>query len=319
MFKPPLLLRHTHAQTLVGGSGLRGVFVKRRAAAVCSAAEQVVLDCGDGVRLLGFYSPSHRGASEKLVVLIHGWLGCDSSSYLLSAAASLYASGYSVFRLNLRDHGDSHHLNPELFNSARLPEAINAVAEIQRRFPHQQHFLAGFSLGGNFALRIAARHDPNNTALNQVVAVCPVINPAHAMQTINEGLWVYHQYFVQRWKRSLRKKLRHFPELGYRQEMEAARSLDDLNAFFVPKHTAYETVPEYLRAYSVAGDVLADLDVRTHIIHSADDPVVSADALDEAARPEQLSVEVTEYGGHCGFLKNYRFETWVDDRLLELF
>ena len=34
--------------------------------------------------------------------------------------------GFDVFRLNLRDHGTSHHLNPELFHSNRISEVVGA-------------------------------------------------------------------------------------------------------------------------------------------------------------------------------------------------
>jgi len=35
-----------------------------------------------------------------------------------------------VIQLHLRDHGPSHHLNRELFNSARLPEVVAAVRRV---------------------------------------------------------------------------------------------------------------------------------------------------------------------------------------------
>lgn len=76
--------------------------------------EEVILDCGDSVRLQGYYSPN-ANPDAPLVVLLHGWEGSANSMYLLSSAQSLFAAGYSIFRLNLRDHGESHHLNEELF------------------------------------------------------------------------------------------------------------------------------------------------------------------------------------------------------------
>ena len=31
------------------------------------------------------------------------------------------------------------------------------------------------------------------------------------------------------------------------------------------------------------------------------------------------SLEVTEWGGHCGFLMDFRLRSWIDGRLVELF
>ncbi|MEM8498959.1 MAG: alpha/beta fold hydrolase [Pseudomonadota bacterium] len=318
-FSPPRLLRNTHAQSLLASAGPRKYLSTRRARNVTDSAQEVILDCGDEVRLQGFYSPHGGKSGNKLVILLHGWLGNESSSYLLSAAATLYAEGFDVFRLNLRDHGDTHHLNAELFHSARLAEVINAMSEIQRLYPHDHYYLCGFSLGGNFALRVSAEHNQGNAQFDSIVAICPVINPQSAMATISKAMWLYPWYFVQKWKRSLRKKLAHFPQLDFGAELARAKSLDDLNNFFVPNHTPYQQLTDYFKAYSVAGERLARIKVPTHIIHAADDPVVSAGDLQQASRDGRLSIEITHRGGHCGFLKNYRLHSWVDDRLLDLF
>ena len=36
-----------------------------------------------------------------------------------------------MVRLNLRDHGDSHHLNPGIFHSCRIAEVVGAVQRLQ--------------------------------------------------------------------------------------------------------------------------------------------------------------------------------------------
>ena len=74
----------------------------------------------EGVRLLGYHTESAGPKSRGLVVMLHGWEGSADSTYILSVAPKLIAAGYSVFRLNFRDHGDSHHLNRELFHSCRF-------------------------------------------------------------------------------------------------------------------------------------------------------------------------------------------------------
>ena len=91
-------------------------------------------------------------------MLLHGWEGSADSLYVLSLAQQLFEQGFSVVRLNLRDHGETHHLNRELFHSCRLPEVVGAVGGAAALYlggrPLQ---LVGFSLGGNFMLRVAAQ------------------------------------------------------------------------------------------------------------------------------------------------------------------
>ncbi len=174
--------------------------VRSRAHALQAAAREEILDCGDGIRLHGVYSP-HPRAGRGLAILIHGWHGTADSAYLLSAGAHLFARGFSVFRLHLRDHGPSHHLNRELFNSARLPEVVAAVRRITGLHPHEHTFLGGFSLGGNFALRVALAAPAAGIALERVVAVCPVLDPARTMEALERSP-VYHEYFRRKWRKA---------------------------------------------------------------------------------------------------------------------
>ena len=58
-----------------------------------------------------------RGISKNaVVILLHGWEGSSQSAYQVTTAHYLLNHGYDVLRLNLRDHGESHHLNKEMFN-----------------------------------------------------------------------------------------------------------------------------------------------------------------------------------------------------------
>ncbi len=316
-FRPARGLGNAHLQSFLASTGPRRALTARRAHALRAAAREELLDCGEGIRLHGVYSP-HPRAERGLAILIHGWHGTADSAYLLSAATYLFGRGFSVFRLHLRDHGPSHHLNRELFNSARLPEVVAAVRRITALHPHGRTFLGGFSLGGNFALRVALAAPAAGIALDRVVAVCPVLDPARTMEALERSP-VYHEYFRRKWRHALLQKLLHFPDHGYGEELRQLRSLGAMNQFFVPRYTGFADTPSYLDAYAITGERLAGLTVPSHIVTSRDDPVIPAADLARLARPPALTIELTERGGHCGFIMDWRLHSWIDGRLDQLF
>jgi len=297
-----------------------GKFIlQRRVSGLLQVAREIVLDCGNGVRLLGSYS-ARPDSREKIVVLLHGWEGSMDSTYLLSAAGVLFDHGFNVFRLNLRDHGKSHHLNRELFNSTRLDEVVGGVAEILRLFPHTKKYLAGFSLGGNFALRIGLQAPARKIFLDKIVAISPLISPTNTTRNLEQNHCLYHAYFVRKWRGSLRKKLMLFPDLGYGDTILQLNTLSSMNDYFVPNHTVFSTAASYLKAYGLCGDRLATLKVDSHIIAAEDDPITrTGDLALITRRPASLQLEVSRYGGHCGFLKDFSLNSWVDQRLVSLF
>ncbi|MFZ2633083.1 MAG: alpha/beta fold hydrolase [Desulfosalsimonadaceae bacterium] len=321
-FHPPLLLRNRHTQSILNSIKLRRPFVARRSKGMLKAAFPHILDCGEGVRLLGYHSGHNAGHAPRerdLCILIHGWEGSVDSSYVVSAAGFLWNRGMNIFRLNLRDHGTSHHLNEELFHSCRIDEVVGAVKQIETRFPHRRLLLAGFSLGGNFALRVTVRAPKADIRLDQTVAICPVLHPPSTLIAMETGLPVYEKYFMKKWRRSLAVKRRFFPDNQALSRIGEFRNIREMTDYFVRHCTEYPDLSTYLNGYAITGNRLADLTVPASIISSMDDPVIPAADLKHLARPSCLRIETTRYGGHCGYLKDFRLTSWADQRLAEIF
>lgn len=318
-FRPTGWLRNPHVQSIVPSLPLRRASVERRCRTLLEASVPEELDCGDGVRLL-----AHRAAQQRLgrppaarlVVLLHGWEGSADSLYVLSLGQLLFEHGYEVVRLNLRDHGDSHHLNPELFHSCRIAEVVGAARRIQQIAPAQGLNLVGFSLGGNFCLRVAARARGAGLRLERVVAVCPVLDPEHTLRRLEDGWALYRRYFIWKWRRSLRRKQAAWPD---RYDLSAAlrlATLTEMTEHLVCSYGGFPSLTEYLHGYAIVGDALAGIVHPSRIIAAADDPIIPAADLARLARPDALEVTCTQFGGHCGFFDGGTGSTWLEREVL---
>ena len=312
LFQPPPGLASPHLQSLLNSSGLRGRLVRRRSGALEAAEQEWMMDGGDGVRLVGHYSPQ-QGESRGVAVLLHGWEGSSRSNYMLGNGARLYDEGYDVFRLNFRDHGDSHHLNQGIFHSCRLDEVINALGDMQERLKAESWMLAGFSLGGNFALRASLHGPDRGLKVRRTVAICPVLNPLHALMAMENGPAFYEKYYNRKWGKSLRKKQAHYPEDYDYETWFSFDSLREKTRFFATRYYDYPTLESYFDGYSIAGDRLASLEVPSTLLTASDDPVIPVDDVHTLPDNPSLEVLVTRYGGHCGYLKNWRLDSWAED------
>ncbi len=313
-FLPPVGLRNPHVQsTLLSFAALR-LPVLQQSRALRAVAEPVILDCGAGVRLSGFASrqPQAVATDAPWVILLHGWLGDAQSSYVLSLGAILYAQGYNVFRLNLRDHGGTEHLNPGLFHSCLLDEVVGAVRAVQHRYNIADLSLAGFSLGGNFALRVAARAGHAGINLRQVVAICPALNPHASDAALASGLPIYRHYFLSKWKQALQSKQRHFPGQYEFGALLHTRSITELTDILVQRHAGYSGAREYYDGYSLLGNTLSELRVPSRLLIAQDDPIVPA--VDALRLPDNPFLHITssDYGGHCGFIASWGGKRWVN-------
>ncbi|MFT7525096.1 MAG: putative alpha/beta-fold hydrolase [Arenicella sp.] len=318
-FSPPIGLRNPHVQTIFSSVGPRRMRVRSGFAKHLSAEQPMILNCHDGIRLAGVFNQAGESPASQLAIMIHGWEGSSGSSYMLSMSSRLLGAGIDVFRLNLRDHGETHHLNEGIFNSTLVPEVVSAIEDLQARMRYSGYSLIGFSLGGNFALRVAVLAQGRAIKLLKVIAFCPALNAgkSNVVLTARKN-FVYEQYFVRKWKRSLHKKLEHFPHYGFGKSLAAMKTLDQMNKEFIPKYTAYDDVEEYFAAYAVTGDFLAKTICPCYLHFAKDDMIIPYQDVEQLADNPDLHITITEEGGHCGFLMNWKLDSWQDHRTLEL-
>lgn len=320
-FRPPWPLTSGHIQTMLSSSGVRRQLLPRAAQTVREGAEEVMVDGGDGVRLTGAYTAQHKLPQARgLAVLFHGWEGSVDSTYVLQTGSRLLAEGWDIFRLNFRDHGDSHPLNEALFHSCRIDEVVHALGDIARRWPSRKLALAGFSLGGNFALRAALRAPATGVPLDYALAVCPIVDPGEGLFSLEESApWFYRAYFLRKWRRSLRAKQAAFPHRQYFELDELKQNLRGLTESLVLRHTDFGSLQAYLDGYSVAGAALQRLQIPATILTARDDPVIPVDAFEKLQLPPCVELDIAPHGGHCGFIRGMDMASFTDEYIAARF
>jgi predicted alpha/beta-fold hydrolase len=320
-FRSPWPLRSGHIQTMLSSSGVRRMLLPTASKTVLEGAEHVVLDGGGGVRLSGAFTPQKsRPQARGLAVLFHGWEGSVDSTYVLQTGSRLLADGWDIFRLNFRDHGDSHGLNEALFHSCQLDEVVHAMGDIAQRWPARPMALAGFSLGGNFALRVAMHTSLVGIPLSYVLAVCPIIDPGEGLFSLEETApWFYQAYFMRKWRHSLQAKQKAFPEHQYFEMSELKQHLRGLTEAMVLRHTDFKSLQQYLDGYSVAGDIMQAMQIPATILTARDDPVIPVSSFERLELPANVELDIAPFGGHCGFIRDYGMTSYTDDYIAARF
>jgi hypothetical protein len=311
-FNPKPWVRNPHLQTILSSIRIRNVGKY----SIHDASREVIVDGGEGVRLLGYHTKRASGPGKGLVIFIHGWEGSSSSAYIVSAAHYFFKQGFDVFRLNLRDHGESHHLNEGLFHGARLDEIFTAVKNIAGFFPGFPCYLVGYSLGGNFALRIARKHaEASIPFLKKVLAISPVLDPYKSTEALDRNYALYRHYFLHKWKRSLRRKERLFADKYDFKRLLTLRSCIAMTDVMVADYTEFNDLRDYFGRYTLGRELFVDLSVPVTIMAAADDPLIDQHDFVQLTNCPRLTLSVQRYGGHCGFFSDLAFNCWVEEEV----
>jgi len=316
IFTAPRYLRNPMLQTLLSSSGLRRLGRNE----MLDNSQEVIVDAGDGVKLQGFHSSHGKELKEKgLVIMLHGWEGSADSAYIVNTGKRLFRSGYDIFRLNLRDHGSSHGLNRGLFLGTLIDESLRAVRRAAMDFGRGPVFLVGFSMGGNFALRMARLCGKNPIqGLKRVVCINPPLDPLDATRNI-DGRPLIKKYFLKKWKRSLAINQALYPELYDFGDIMAMDTCMEMTEQLIRRYTDYGNAADYFGRYTLKEGYLDAAAVPLSVITAEDDPIINVNHFREAKLNDRVSLIIHPNGGHCGYINGLRLSSWYQDWMLRLF
>ncbi|MFC1481129.1 YheT family hydrolase [Candidatus Neomarinimicrobiota bacterium] len=274
---------------------------------------ELILCTSEGAKLQAYYSEQTPNTGRGMVILLPGWEGSESSVYMQCTGRSMFGAGYDVVRINYRDHGRSHHLNEGLFLGTLLPELQESIAQVvDQHAKGAPVYVVGFSLGGNFALRLACAPP---VEINKIYAVSPVLYPLEGTRKLDETP-IFQSYFRQKWSRSLARKARLFPERYDFTDVLEQPSIMAMTEILLERLTDYASVEDYFRHYTLTPEYLADARVDSLVITSTDDPVLEDGDYSRYDHIDRIRMLVQSHGGHVGFIRNRLRTTWYEPLIL---
>ncbi|MDQ3349700.1 MAG: alpha/beta fold hydrolase, partial [Acidobacteriota bacterium] len=163
---PKRRLRNGHAMTVY-------CWARRRAFPGLPPAALRHFDVEQGTRVLAHCYWQATPAAHPALLALHGLEGSSSAHYMRGIAAKAFARGFSVILLNQRNCGGTEHLAATLYHSGLTHDADHVLREIDAEGIGRV-VIAGYSLGGNLALKLAGDYgDRAPEALRAVCAVSP--------------------------------------------------------------------------------------------------------------------------------------------------
>jgi predicted alpha/beta-fold hydrolase len=296
-FVPRRHLEHGHVMTVF-------CWAVRRRFALPEAEARVVQVTSDTKVLAHCYWLADRQARPTILAL-HGLEGSSSAHYMLGIAEKALRAGFNAILLNQRNCGGTEHLGPGLYHSGLIEDAALFIRQLAERDGLTRIVVAGYSLGGNLALRLAGTHPPSALPmLKGVCAVSPVLDLEACVRALERrSNFVYQWNFVRNLKNRMRRKQEHFPGVFDLSRLPRIQTVRQFDSAYTAPYFGFESAEDYY--YRAAALRVVDrIQVPALIITAEDDPFVPHESFGDpaiAANPN-ITVSVTRHGGHCGFL-----------------
>ena len=243
--------------------------------------------------------------TRTTLIALHGLNGSSEAHYMRGLAAKAFARGMNVVRLNQRNCGDTEHLSEGLFHSGLTADAAHVIDELTRVDGITAIGIAGYSLGGNLALKLAGEYGANPPmALLGVAAVSPILEISLCTKALEEPQnWLYEWNFVRDLKRRMRRKDQCHPGHFDLAKLGAVRTVREFDETYTAPYFGFRNAEDYYHRAS-AMRVIDRVRVPALIITSEDDPFVPSAPFHDPKLTDNphIDLRISAHGGHCGFV-----------------
>lgn len=268
------------------------------------AAEARRFRVADDTEVLGHCHWQPGREARLTVILLHGLEGSSDGHYMRGMADKAWRLGFNVVRLNQRNCGGTEHLTRGLYHSGLTADPLGVmralVADGLERFA-----FAGYSLGGNLALKLASELSAaDRPRVAAAAAVSPPIELARCVDALERAPnFAYHWNFVRGLRDRMRRKSRAFPEAFDLSRLDRVRTVRQFDEAYTAPYHGFDGAADYYHRAS-ARRVLPQLAIPALLVTAADDPFVPPDAASDPALDAvpSLTRVITRYGGHCGYI-----------------
>ena len=312
-FRPRPFLRGGHLQTLLG-------YWSRRRLRWTLGAEDLVVDAGDGVRLLVRASWQEGRETRPTLVLVHGLGGDDRSTYSVATGSVAWGLGWNVVRMNMRGAGESEELCARLYHAGVDTDLLAVLEAVAGRTPRLAP--VGFSLGANLVLLTLARQAARVPAgVFAAAAVSPPLDLAACADALGRpGNRGYERRYVHDLQAAYRRRQSLLPVRYAKAREEGLRTLREYDDVITAHYGGFRDAADYYERSS-AGPLLVRIDRPTLVLAAEDDPMIPGESVARWPLPSSGLVrrEMLPTGGHVGFVAPTsapgRF--WAAERVME--
>ncbi len=259
---------------------------------------------------------SREGASDTIVVIVHGLGGSATSYYARIAARAAARAGIDSLRLNLRgaDRGGADYYH------AGLTDDLAATLQSTALEGYKNILLLAYSLGGNMVLRYLAG-DPDSR-VRAAAAVCSPIDLKPGARAIDQPRGVFYRRHILSGLKEIYRAVAARREVPL--SLNEASRIDTIEEWderiIAPRH-GFAGAEDYW-AQTSACTVLENIETPTLFVATERDPMVPIDTVQPwLHNAPMLRRIVTNRGGHVGFPQNVDLglgiRGTVEDQIIE--
>lgn len=239
------------------------------------------------------------GTDKPVVALFHGLEGSTDRHYIANLMGKLKQAGFSSAALNFRGCGSRLNDQPRFYHSGATDDYRTFFRWINGRFPNQEMYAVGYSLGANALVKYLGE-EKGQSLVSRAVAVSPPYDLKEGSIRMQKGFnKIYEIRFLKTLVEKLEAKRERFPNMP----VFKGNSIYDFDDQVTAKLHGFDGADDYYSQCS-SRHFYKDVKVPLLVIHSREDTLCPIEfaPVDEMNKNPNIQTHFTPKGGHVGFL-----------------
>ncbi|KAA3600090.1 MAG: alpha/beta fold hydrolase [Calditrichaeota bacterium] len=258
--------------------------------------------------------------SEKLVILIHGLEGSSNAVYIKAMVKILNKNGFDTVSMNMRGCSGASNKLLRAYHSGATEDLETVVSHILKTKPQKKIGIVGFSLGGNLTLKYLGEQGekvaPKICGAVTFSVPCDLLGSSFELK--KPKCKMYTKRFLIRLGRKMKIKSEQFPNKIDFEKVKTLKNLSQFDDFFTAPVHGFKDAEDYYKKCS-SKQFLPKIQIPTLLVNADNDPFLSQSCfpIEEAKANKNFSLEITDSGGHVGFVSFSENEFWYEKRAVE--
>lgn len=266
------------------------------------------------------WSEDPAGAKHKpRVVLFHGLEGSFHSPYVHGLLQVCKDRGWLGVVMHFRGCSGEPNRLRRIYHSGETSDARFFLQWLRDEWGTVPTAAAGFSLGGNMLACLMGEQGYSCLLDAAVVVSAPLMLEPCSLKLEQGFSRFYQRYLLNLLKQNAERKLLAWPgtlpiDLPQLRALKKLRDFDDV---ITARAHGFLDATDYYRRCS-AMPLLPGVEKPLLIIHAKDDPFMTSEVIPAPdTLPSSVTYQLTEYGGHVGFVSGTLFkpQMWLEQRI----
>lgn len=312
-YKTPLLFRNSHLHTIFP-------YLLRSRPKIKYSRTRINTKDGD---FLDLDFLNHKEKNKSLVIICHGLESNSETGTEASIAKILYDHNYDILAMNYRACSGEDNKLIKTYHSGKSEDLREVIDYVLNNYDYEDIYLVGISIGGNIVLKyLGEESEKVNPKIRKAVALsAPIDLTCSAEQMAKEKNYIYMKRFLLHLYKKMKIKAEHFPDKVTVKDFHKIKNFHDFDEKYTAPLNGFNSAEDYWTKAS-SKPYLRSITTPTLMLSSEDDTFLGKNCypVNEAMDNQNLFLEITEFGGHVGFIDfNDENIYYHERRILEFF